>query len=100
MKQKQADLNIRMKDYSKDDENFVINVSYVMELANQASDLFNADSSKPELKRRLINCVLSNLKLEGKKLVYDLKEPFKLISQYSNNDSWLPGSDSNRQPRS
>lgn len=81
-KQKQADINLQIELLTTADEGFLISSSYLLELAHQAHDLFA--SSKTPQKRQLINFVFSNLKLEGKTLIFNLKEPFDAIIQASN----------------
>ncbi len=93
-KNEQADLNMQLDDHSRADESFLITASYVLELASRASSLFK-QSSEVEQKRRIITLVLSNLKLEGEKLVFNLKAPFDAIAECSNNDKWLRRQGSN-----
>lgn len=85
-----------MKQYTEADGNFIVTVSYLLDLASRARDLFL--SSKVDQKRKLISFVLSNVSLEGKKLVYKLNEPFDAIVQANKELIWLPGTDSNRRP--
>ena len=50
-------------------------------------------SSKVEQKRQLINLLLSNLKLRGKTLEFELKKPFNVLvnlQNYENRSVWLP----------
>lgn len=64
-----------------------------MELANRASELYQ--SSKAEEKRQLIDFALSNLRLKGKKLLYNYKKPFNMMASYTNNDDWQGYEESN-----
>lgn len=96
IKQKQLDLNLQAEDHIKADKEFIITTSYLLELASRASELF--ESSKEEQKRKLLNILLSNSKLEGEKLVFNLKTPFDVIARCSKSSNWLPGLDSNQQP--
>ena len=43
-----------------------------------------------EQKRQLINFLLSNLKLEGKTLLYDVNKPFDAILNSNKCSDWLP----------
>lgn len=97
MKDKQYKVDAKLKQYTEADGNFIITVSYLLDIASRARDLFL--SSKVDQKRKLISFVLSNLSLEGKKLVYNLKEPFDAILQANKSKIWLPGPDSNRRPK-
>ena len=48
------------------------------------------ESLKMEQKRQLINFLLSNLKLEGKTLLYDVNKPFDAILNASECSDWFP----------
>lgn len=92
-KEKQLDLNAQLKDHIKADKTFLLTVSYIMELANRASELYQ--SSKAEEKRQLIDFALSNLRLKGKKLLYNYKKPFNLMASYTNSVGWQALEESN-----
>ncbi len=66
---------------------------YLVELAGKAYELFKR--SELEERRQLIKLVLSNLRIEGKKVRYEVKKPFDTIIKYANHSRWLPGRDSN-----
>ena len=78
------------------DEQYYLTSAYILKLAKNADKLFEV--ANPEEKRQLINLVCQNLKLQGKKLLFELKTPFDTIAECSNRSLWLPGSDSNRRP--
>jgi hypothetical protein len=92
LKERQHEIDIKMKQYTKADESFRITVGYLLDLASRAYELF--ESSKVEEKRQLLGFVLSNMTLEKKKLVFNLKEPFDAIVDANSRSQWLPGSDS------
>lgn len=46
-------------------------------------------SSKPALKSKLLRLLLSNLALDNKKLVFNLKAPFDVIAECSKTQNWL-----------
>jgi chaperone required for assembly of F1-ATPase len=62
--------------------------SYLLEIATKAPQLFQ--SSKAALKSKLLRFLLSNLVINDKKLVFNLKAPFDVIAECSQNQSWLP----------
>jgi uncharacterized membrane protein YheB (UPF0754 family) len=95
---KQADIALQLEDHGKADKVFVITASYIIEIASRAPQLFEAKSSEVEQKRYLINFVLSNLKLDGEKLAFTLKEPFDALAKYAKTQNWLRGLDSNQRP--
>ena len=65
-------------------------------LANRAYNLFI--SSEAEEKRQLLKLTLQNLKLEGKKVEFELVKPFDKVFACAGSQSWLPELDSNQQP--
>lgn len=73
-KQKQRELDDKRAEHTDADEAFLIGANYLLDIASRAAELF--ESSKPDEKRQLLNFVLSNLKLTGQKLEFNLKEPF------------------------
>ncbi|HUC87036.1 MAG TPA: zinc ribbon domain-containing protein, partial [Candidatus Saccharimonadales bacterium] len=95
---RQEDIMMQLEDHGKADKLFVITASYILDIASRANELFEAESSKVEQKRYLINFVLSNLQMKGDKLTFDLKEPFDALAAMSKTQNWLRGPDSNRQP--
>ena len=96
LKQRQYDIDGQLKSHTKADEQFGVTVSYLLDVVSRAADLF--ESSKADQKRQLINLVLSNLELKGKKLHFNLKEPFNAIVAANKSKDWLRGWDSNPQP--
>jgi site-specific DNA recombinase len=94
-KAKQDDLNSQLKDHIKADKTFLLTSSMIMELANRAPELYQ--NSKEDQKRRLVDFLLSNLRLEGKKLMWDYKKPFGFMALCTTHQEWLRRSDSNRQ---
>jgi len=88
LKQSQYDLDLKLKQYTEADEKFGITVNYLLNLASRAYELF--ESSKIEQKRQLINFLLSNLRLKGKTLLYDVNKPFDAILNANKCSDWLP----------
>ena len=97
-KTKQRELNEQLNQSDDDDEKFMITASYVLGIASRAKELFSIQGSKVEPKQALVQFVLSNLKLEGSKLTFNLKTPFDVIAGCSENKNWLRRSGSNRRP--
>jgi len=93
-KEKQEDLLLQMKEHSKADENFYITATTVLDLASRALEIF--ESSEVTEKRALLNFLLQNPVLSGRKLLFKLKSPFDAIAQYGKTQDWLPGQDSNQ----
>ena len=93
---KQEELQKKMSNLQKADEDYYITASYILSLANRAYDLFL--SSELEVKRQILKLVLQNCKVEDAKLRYSLRYPFSAILSYTKSHKWLPGQDSNLQP--
>jgi site-specific DNA recombinase len=84
-----------IKDHSAGDKSFVIGASYLLDVCSRAVELFDAESTKVEQKRYLIDFILSNATLEGEKLQFNLKEPFEVVISLSKTGKWYTGRDSN-----
>ncbi len=95
LKQKQYEIDLKLRQYSKADESFATTVSTLLDVTSRAYAIF--ESSKDERKRQILNFLFSNLTLEGKKLNFNLKAPFDAVLVASNHSNWLRRSDSNRR---
>ena len=76
-KEKQAGLEAKMQSYTDADENYYLTANITLNLAKKAYEIFQ--SSEPEEKWQFLNFLLQNLKLEGKKLLFELKTPFDTV---------------------
>ena len=68
------------------DEEYYLTSEYLLQLANRAYDLFI--SSEAEEKRQLLKLTLQNLKLEGKKVEFELVKPFDKVFACAGSQSW------------
>ena len=59
------------------DEKFSIAVATILSLGNNAYQIFQ--SSKVETKREILHILLSNLKLQDRKISYTLRKPYDYI---------------------
>ena len=73
-KKRQSEITSEMKAHVNADETCLITAKTVLDLAKRAKEIFM--SSKLPEKQQLLNFVFSNLKLDGKKLLVTLREPF------------------------
>lgn len=87
------DITSRLSNLNEAEDNYYITAKYVLELSNRAYELFMG--SEVEERRQLINLVLQNLKLDGQKLVYDVRKPFDEIVKSNDRNEWLGRQDSN-----
>jgi len=91
LKQRQYELNDKLKRIIEADENYSNTLISLLNICSRAPELF--ESSKVEQKRQLINFLLSNLKLRGKNLEFELKKPFDVLinlQNCKNRSEWLP----------
>jgi len=86
-------VNGRLARLQDAENNYYITAKYLLDLANRAYDLF--DGSEAEEKRLLIKLVLSNLRVKGDKVVYDVNKPFDLILECNYSQVWCARQDSN-----
>ena len=93
---KQKELNEKINRLGFADDEYYITSEYLLQLANRASDLFI--SSEAEEKRQLLKLTLQNLKLDGKKVEFELVKPFDKVFACAGSQNWLPRQDSNLQP--
>jgi hypothetical protein len=59
---------------------------YILDLTDRAYDLFV--SSKVEERRQLMKLVLSNLRIEDKKVLYNAQKPFNMILKTTDRKQW------------
>jgi len=94
--QEEFNLLEQLKNYSSADNEFFISSSYLLELVQRAEELFL--QAEPAQKQQLLKFVLANAKIEGQKLIFNLKKPFEGILAANQNEKWLPVADI-RKPR-
>ena len=70
------------------EDNYYITAKYVLNLSSRAYDLFK--SSEVEERRQLIKLVLSNTRIEGKKVRFEAQKPFLQILDFADRQAWLP----------
>ena len=87
-KGKQSEILAKMQNHSDADKDFYITAKITLNLAKRAKEIF--ESSKPEEKRQLLSFLLQNLSLDGKKLSFTIRSPFKEAMDYRDNLIGLP----------
>jgi hypothetical protein len=93
LKEKQYKLSDKLRSLTEADEIYSMTLISLLNICSKAPELF--ESSKVEQKRQLINFLLSNLQLRGKKLEYTLKKPFDVLVDLDYRSNWLGREDSN-----
>ena len=88
-KEKQEELNEEIQRYTQADEKFYITANTVLRLAQKALEIFK--SSEVSEKRQLLNFLLQNLTLKGRKLDFTLKTPFDTVLQANKCSTLLRG---------
>ncbi len=92
-KKRQREITSEMVAHVNANETCLITTKTVLCLAKRAKELFT--SSKMVEKQELLNLVFSNLKLDGKKLLVTLREPFLTLCAMSHQPANLRMLDSN-----
>lgn len=87
LKEKQQDIVLQIEEHTEADESYYITASTVLNLAKRALEIF--ESSQITEKRQLLNFLLQNCRLEGKKLMFTIRNPFGAIVTATENHSWL-----------
>ncbi len=77
LKKEQYELEGKSELLTEADEKFSIAVATILSLGNNAYQIFQ--SSKVETKREILHILLSNLKLQDRKISYTLRKPYDYI---------------------
>ena len=93
---RKQEILIEMEMHDKASGAYYINAAKVLELAGRAFEIF--ESSKVDEKQQLLNYLLQNCVLNGRKLEFTLRKPFDVILSHAKSEDWLPGLDSNQRP--
>ncbi len=88
LKEEQYAITQKMEEYTQADENYHVIANTVFSLANRAQEIF--ERSEPNEKRQLLNLLLQNCRLSGKKLVFDVRSPFNTILETAHQPLGLP----------
>jgi hypothetical protein len=89
MKDKQYRLSLELDEHTKADHEYHIHVATVLHLAQKAKEIFQ--SSEVHERRAILNFLLQNPKVQGKKLNYSLKIPFNSILELAENPTCTNG---------
>ena len=93
MKQRQMEIDDKLKEYTQADEKYAVAVSTLLKVTKEFAELYK--SSNIEEKRQLISFAFSNLRLKGEKLLWDFKKPLDAIAFANTNANWFRDRDSN-----
>lgn len=89
LKHKQLKLGVEIDLYTKADKDYLLTVSKVLSLATRVRTIF--ESSEIHEKRALLNYLIQNPTVNGKKLYFTIASPFNLVLELADSPNWLPG---------
>jgi site-specific DNA recombinase len=92
---RQKEIKDELLDRNDDDEKFTLGAKSIIDVCNRASELFNSESTSLEQKRKLLDYLLSNATLEGKKLHLTVKNPIEEVLNMQKAQDWCTRQDSN-----
>ena len=80
------DVSLRLEKLQDAEDNYYVTAKHVLDLSSRAYELFL--SSEVEEKRQLLKLVLSNLRVENEKVLYDVRAPFDSIMNCHDRLTW------------
>lgn len=87
LKDRQYRLNVELEEYTKADHQYHIHVGTVLDLSRRVGEIF--ESSEIEEKRAILNFLLQNPTVDGKKLEFTLKKPFDTVLELAHHPTRL-----------
>jgi hypothetical protein len=87
LKHKQLRLGVEIDLYTKADKDYLLTVSKVLSLATRVKTIF--ESSEIHEKRALLNYLIQNPTLNGKKLYFTIASPYNLVLDLASKPTWL-----------
>lgn len=96
LKEKQAEVLEKIQRYTNADEKFYLTANMVLNLAQRAKEVFIGSEAPNQ--RQILNFLLQNLTLDGKKLNFELKTPFDTVLEANKCSDMCPQQDSNLPP--
>ncbi|MSU60736.1 MAG: hypothetical protein EXS52_02355 [Candidatus Staskawiczbacteria bacterium] len=86
-KERQSEIELDLSQHATADKSFYLNAEMLLNLVKRAATVF--ESSEPATKK-ILNFLLQNCKLDGKKLSFELKTPFNKVLQATTSSNLLP----------
>lgn len=96
LKAEQEAINEEIQNHTQADKHFNVAVSTILTLAKDLPKLFT--SSKVDVKREILNFLLSNLKINDGKLSYTWNFPFDCLTNFRHLTNWRERRGSNPRP--
>ena len=88
-KDKQEDILIKKEQFNDADKEYHSTASKVLSLAQRALEIF--ENSETTEKREFLNYLLQKCRLDGRNLVFTLRNPFDEVAKYASQPIRLPG---------
>ena len=93
LKDRQYEINRLLHAYDEADDKFIDTTEMLINFASEAYETFKG--SEISKKRKMLNFVFQNLKLNGQKLEFILRFPFDIFQKTTTRIEWRTGWDSN-----
>lgn len=81
-----ATIDRKLASLEKSDQSFYVTAAYLLMLFRYGHKIFEV--ANEDEKRQIVGLVLSNLKMDGKELDFNLKEPFATALKLANGSLW------------
>jgi hypothetical protein len=88
-KEKQYELNSELEQHTNADYDYSTQVATVLGLSRRIRKIF--ESSEIEEKRQILNYLLQNPTVKGKKLDFTMRKPYNLVLELASCPDWLRG---------
>lgn len=80
-------LEIELSEHTNADYEYQTTVATVLSVSRRIKEIF--ESSEPDEKRAILNYLLQNPTVNGKKLEFSIRSPFNLVLELASSPNWL-----------
>lgn len=87
-KAEKEELEYKLVEYTNNDKSFVLTAEYLLELAQNAHNIFQ--SSQFVQKNKILKALLANAQIDQKRLQLNLLKPFDGLRSATKTQNWLP----------
>jgi len=96
--QEQKEIEIELEGHTEANEDYLVTAGRILDLSKRALEIFDNPNSEPGEKRQLLSYLIQNPTMDGKKLMFTLRNPFNKVLLLNEHPIKLRGRDSNLQP--
>jgi hypothetical protein len=89
LKDQQYRLGIELEEHTKADHQYHIHVATVLNLCRRIRTIFDDPRSEVSEKRAILNFILQNPTVDGKKLMFTMRKPFDAVLELAECPNWL-----------